>query len=45
MILKNYFTKYKVDVILDLVLIILGPFLKNINVDRFILITDIFKLL
>jgi len=39
------FTKYKIDVILELVpiIIILGPFLQIINVDRLILMTKILK--
>jgi len=35
--------KYKIDVMLDLLFIILVPFLQIINVDGVILITKIFK--
>jgi len=43
MVVKNGFKKYNIYVILDLVFIILGPFLQIIYVDRLILITNIFK--
>jgi len=35
--------KYKIDVKLEQVFIILGPFLEIINVDRLILMAKIFK--
>jgi len=42
-VLKNGFRKYKIDIRLDLVLTIIGPFLQIINTDnRLILITKIF---
>jgi len=37
--------KYKTDIKLDPIFIILGSFLQIINIDRIILITTIFKLL
>lgn len=35
--------QYKIDIIMNLVFIILGPFLKNIKFIRLILVTNIFK--
>jgi len=41
--LKMDFQKYKINVILDLIFIILGLFLQIINVNTLILIAKIFK--